>query len=103
MISKQIFHFFISLEDFLITFPISDKPSNPPSNASFGSNLKTSLSKYFKSHFNIGGLETIKSYLPKLNLSTSDLYNFNLELTFRLEAFILHIFKHFLLKSMPVP
>ena len=48
-------------------------------------------------------VETIKSYLPNLNLSTSDLYSFNLELTLRLIAFILLIFKHFLLISTPVP
>ena len=39
--------FFISSEDFLITFLISDKPSNPPFNASLGSKSATSLSKYF--------------------------------------------------------
>jgi len=50
-----------------------------------------------------GGLETIKSYLPKVNLSTSDLKNFTLLCISSLFAFILHIFKHFLLISIPVP
>ena len=31
--------FLISSDDLLITFLISDIPSNPPSNASFGSNI----------------------------------------------------------------
>ena len=59
---------------------------------------------YFKSILLIyGGLDIIKSYLPNLNLSTFVLKSFNLFVTLRFIAFILHIFKVLLLISIPVP
>ena len=54
---------------------------------------------YVKASF----LDIIKSYLPKLNLSTFDLNNLSLELTLSLIAFNLVTFKQLLLISIPVP